>query len=244
MAGMRPFSTIRYEKRGPIALLTLDRPEVLNAYDVAMRDDLDAALGAADEDPDVRVLVLRGAGPAFSSGGDVREFGTAPSPMVARIVRWRRDVWGRLVSLRAATVASVHGHAVGGGMEMAMLCDLCIAADDAGFALPETGLGMIPGVGGTQTLPRRAGVGRALDVVLAGRRLDAREALATGIVYRVVPRAALERETLALARRLARLDPAFVQAARRAVRAALDVDLASGIRLERRLALGLERRRS
>src|SRR5262249_31476443 len=161
MAGMRPFSTIRYEKRGPIALVTLDRPEVLNAYDVAMRDGLGAALGAADEDPDVRVLVLRGAGPAFSSGGDVREFGTAPSPVVARIVRWRRDVWGRLVSLRAATVASVHGHAVGGGMEMAMLCDLCIAADDAGFALPETGLGMIPGVGGTQTLPRRAGVGRA-----------------------------------------------------------------------------------
>jgi enoyl-CoA hydratase len=163
--------------------------------------------------------------------------------MVARIVRWRRDVWGRLASLRAATVAAVHGHAVGGGMEMALLCDVCIAADDARFALPETGLGMLPGVAGTQTLPRRVGTGRALEVVLTGRVLDAPAARAAGIVCRVVPRAALAREALALARRLARLDPAFVQAARRAVRAALDVDLASGVRLERRLALGLERRR-
>ena len=243
MARVRPFATIRYEKRGPVAIVTLDRPEVLNAYDVAMRDDLDAAFTAADEDPDVRALVLRGAGPAFSTGGDVREFGTAPSPMVARIVRWRRDVWGRLASLRAATIAAVHGHAVGGGMEMALLCDLCIATDDARFALPETGLGMLPGVAGTQTLPRRVGTARALDVVLTGRVLDAPAALAAGIVCHVVPRAVLARDALALARRLARLDPAFVQAARRAVRAALDVDLASGVRLERRLALGLERRR-
>ncbi|HLY37492.1 MAG TPA: enoyl-CoA hydratase/isomerase family protein [Candidatus Binatia bacterium] len=240
---MRPFATIRYDKRGPVAIVTLDRPDVLNAYDVAMRDDLDAAFAAADEDPDVRALVLRGAGPAFSTGGDVREFGTAPSPVVARIVRWRRDVWGRLSSLRAATVAAVHGHAVGGGMEMALLCDLCIAADDARFALPETGLGMLPGVAGTQTLPRRVGTARALDVVLTGRVLDASAALVAGIVCRVVPRAALAREALALGRRLARLDPTFVQAARRAVRGALDVDLASGIWLERRLALGLERRR-
>jgi len=240
---VRPFATIRYDKRGPVAIVTLDRPEVLNAYDVAMRDDLDAAFAAADEDPDVRALVLRGAGPAFSTGGDVREFGTAPSPMVARIVRWRRDVWGRLASLRAATIAAVHGNAVGGGMEMALLCDLCIAADDARFALPETGLGMLPGVAGTQTLPRRVGTARALDVALAGRVLDAPAALAAGIVCSVVPRGALAREALALARRLARLDPAFVQAARRAVRAALDVDLGGGVRLERRLALGLERRR-
>src|SRR5204862_2176423 len=158
-----------YAKRGPVAVVTLDRPEVLNAYDTAMRDDLHAVLGAANDDPEVRAVVLRGAGPAFSTGGDVREFGTAPSPAVARIVRWRRDVWGRLVSLRAATVAAVHGYAVGGGMEMALLCDLCVAADDARFALPETGLGMIPGVGGTQTLPRKAGPAAALALVLPRR---------------------------------------------------------------------------
>src|SRR5262249_32508979 len=128
---------------------------------MAMRDDLYAVFGAADEDPEVRALVLRGRGRAFSTGGDLTEFGTAPSPFVAREVRWRRDVWGRLLGLRAASIAAVHGYAVGGGFEMALLCDLCLAADDARFALPETGLGMIPGVGGTQTLPRRGGPGRA-----------------------------------------------------------------------------------
>jgi len=243
VAGVRAFATLRYEKRGAVAVVTLDRPEVLNAYDVAMRDDLYAALGAADEDPEVRALVLAGRGPAFSSGGDVREFGSAPSPFIARAVRWRRDVWGRLLELGAATVAAVHGYAVGGGMEMALLCDLCVAADDARFALPETGLGMIPGVGGTQTLPRRAGTAAALDLVLTGRWLDARAALAAGLVGRVVPRARLEATALGLAGRLARLDPAAVKAVRRAVRGAHDLPLEAGVALERRLALALQGRR-
>ncbi len=243
MARVRPFATLRYAKHGAVALVTLDRPEVLNAYDVAMRDDLHAALGAVHQDPDVRALVLAGRGPAFSTGGDVREFGSAPSPIVARAVRWQRDVWGRLLELDAATVAAVHGYAVGGGMEMALLCDLCVAAEDARFALPETGLGMIPGVGGTQTLPRRTGAARALDLVLAGGWLDARAALAAGLVHRVVPRARLEATAVTLAHRLARLEPAAVQAARRAVRAAHDLPLAAGIALERRLALALQGRR-
>ena len=223
---MRPFSTLRYEKRGAIAIVTLDRPAKLNAYNVAMRD----------------ALVLRGRGRAFSTGGDVSEFGTAPSPLVARFVRWQRDVWGRLLDLRAATIAAVHGYAVGGGMEMALCCDFCLAADGARFALPETGLGMIPGVGGTQTLPRRAGVARALDLVLTGRGLDAEEARAAGIVLRVVPRARLDTAALALARRLARLEPALVAGVRRAVRAAHDLALADGLDLERRLAAATRRR--
>jgi len=243
MAGVRPFATLRYDKRGPVAWVTFDRPETLNAYDVAMRDDLFTVLGAADQDPDVRVLVLRGRGRAFSSGGDLREFGSAPSATVARLVRWRRDVWGRLLALRAATVASVHGWTVGGGMEMAMLCDLCLAADTTRFGLPETGLGMIPGVGGTQTLPRRAGMARALDVVLTPRWLDAVEAAQMGIVAHVVPADGLARATRVLARRLAALDPRIVQAVRRCVRAAHDGTLAAGVELERRLAAGLERAR-
>jgi len=239
---MRPFATVRYEKLGPVAVVTLDRPEKLNAYDVAMRDDLHAVLGAADEDPEVRALVLRGAGRAFSTGGDVTEFGTAPSPFVARAVRWRRDVWGRLLELRAATVAAVHGLAVGGGMEMALLCDVCIAAPEARFALPETALGMIPGVGGTQTLPRRVGMARALELVLTTAPLDARRAQAVGLIARVVGRGRVHGVALAVARRLARLDPAVVRAARRCVRAAHDGSLLAAVRLERRLALGLERR--
>src|SRR5439155_1557248 len=107
VADVRAFATLRYEKRGAVAVVTLDRPEVLNAYDVAMRDDLYAALAAADEAPEVRALVLAGRGPAFSTGGDVREFGTAPSPFIARAVRWRRDVWGRRSRSPAAGRASI-----------------------------------------------------------------------------------------------------------------------------------------
>lgn len=236
-------TTVEYDRRGAVAVVTLNRPDKLNAYNVAMRDDLFVALGVADADPEVRVVVLGGNGPAFSTGGDVAEFGSAPSPFVARAVRWQRDVWGRLLRLRAATIAAVHGYAVGGGFEMAMLCDLCIASSDVRMALPETALGMIPGVGGTQTLPRRVGVGRALDVVSTERWIGAREALTLGLVQRVVPRARLTATAHALARRLTALDPALVQAARRCVRAAHDGTLADGIALERRLGLALEGRR-
>ena len=240
MARVKPYATLRYDTRGAVATVTLDRPEVLNAYNMAMRDDLHAVLAAADADPAIRVLVLRGRGSAFSTGGDLREFGSAPSPFIARQVRWQRDVWGQLLRLRAITLAAVHGLAVGGGMEMALLCDLCIAAADASFALPETGRGMIPGVAGTQTLPRRVGVGRALDLVLTGRRIDAGEAERLGLVVRVVPRQRLEAATRALAQRLARVPPRVASAARRCVRAAHDLPLEDGIALERRLALGLE----
>lgn len=243
MARVRDYRTIRFARRGPIAIVTLDRPESLNAYDVAMRDDLFAVLGAVDDDPDARVLVLCGAGQAFSTGGDLREFGSAPSPVIARAVRFQRDVWGRLLRLRAATIAAVHGWTVGGGLEMALLCDVRLAASDARFALPETGLGMIPGVAGTQTLPRTAGVACALDVTLFGRVLDAHAAAHAGIVDRVVPRGRLRAVAGTTARRLARLDPRAVAALRRCVRAAHDLALVDGIALERRLGLALEARR-
>lgn len=234
---------LRFSKRGAVATVALDRPEVLNAYDVRMRDELDEALRAVDDDPEVRVLVLRGRGRAFSTGGDVREFGTAPSPVIARAVRWRRDVWGRLLALRAVTIAAVHGWAAGGGFEMALLCDLVVAAVDARFALPETGLGMIPGVGGTQTLPRRVRLGRALDLVLTGRVLGARAAAAVGLVHLVVPRAALPATVRRIAASAARLDPAYAGAVRRAVRAATDAPLDAGCSLERVLTAGLQPRR-
>jgi enoyl-CoA hydratase/carnithine racemase len=243
MGGVRPFATVVYEKHGAVGVVTLDRPERLNAYGVAMRDDLFAVLGAADEDPDVRVLVLRGRGRAFSSGGDLREFGSAPSPAVARAVRFRRDVWGRLLALPAATLASVHGLAVGGGMEMALLCDVVVAASGARFSLPECGLGMIPGVAGTQTLARRSGTGQALDLVLSGRLVRAAEARRLGFVTQVVREGALASTTRRLARRLAALDPSVVAAVRRCLRAAHDGTLDAAIALERRLGLGLEARR-
>jgi len=240
---MSAFSTLELGTRGAVATITLDRPHKLNAYDVAMRDDLYAALGAVHDDPAVRVVVLRGRGRAFSSGGDVSEFGSAPSATIARRVRFERDVWGRLRRLRAGTIAAVHGLAVGSGLELAMLCDVCIAASGTRFALPECGLGMIPGVGGTQTLPRAVGVGRALELTLTGRWLDAREALRLGIVTQVVPPARLAATAQRLAGALARLDPDTTRALRRCVQAAHGQPLEVGLQLERVLGLGLEGRR-
>jgi enoyl-CoA hydratase/carnithine racemase len=221
---------------GRVALITLNRPERRNAYDVAMRDALYAALTAVRDDPGVRAVVLCGNGPAFSTGGDVAEFGSAPSPLRAREVRWLRDVWGTLWSLPAITIAAVHGYAVGGGFEMALLCDQCFAAADARFALPETSLGMIPGVAGTQTLPRLVGLGRALHYTLTGAWLDAEEARTCGIVTRIVPRRTLLPRALATARAIARLRPGVAARLKRAVNDGGELPLARGLALERTLA--------
>jgi len=235
------FGAVLYAKRDSIAWVTLNRPGRFNAYNVAMRDDLYQILSAIHEDPEVRAMVLAGAGKAFSTGGDVSEFGQAPSPLAARWIRFRRDVWGRLASLSIPTVAAVHGFTVGGGLEMALLCDVAIAARDTRFCLPETGLGMIPGVAGTQTAGRRLKLGWALDLCLTGRWIDARQALSIGLVADVVPNAALERSAHALADRLGRLPREAVAAAKLAVWEGLDSSIADGLRLERRLAMRLER---
>lgn len=227
---------VRYDVEGQVATITLNRPECLNAYDVAMRDALDAALAAATDDPGVRVVVLRGAGRAFCSGGDLREFGTAPSPLAARGARFARDVPGRLARFPKPLVAAVHGDAVGGGLEMALLADFCVAAADARFRLPEAGLGMIPGVGGTQTLPRAIGLGHAADVALSRRWVGADEARTLGIATRVVPPEALATEVDRLAAAVAALAPSLVAAARRAIHDGLDGTLGHGLALEGLLA--------
>ena len=229
------FLAVLYEKEGPLGLVALNRPKMLNAYNVQMRDDLYQILQAVRDDPEVRVMILRGEGPAFSTGGDVSEFGSAPSPVGAREIRWRRDVWGTLLSLPQPTIAAVHGYTVGGGMEMALLCDMCIAADDTIFFLPESSLGMIPGVVGTQTAPRAIGLGRALDMVLTGKRVGAQEALQIGLANRVVPRQTLLTEAKSLAYTLAQYDPQIIALAKRAVRQGADLSLSEGLALERRL---------
>ncbi|MGH2668128.1 MAG: enoyl-CoA hydratase/isomerase family protein, partial [bacterium] len=208
-------------------------PEVLNAYNMEMRDDLHAAFSAARDDPTLRVLVLRGEGRAFCSGGDIREFGSAPSPVVAREVRWRRDVWGLLKSLPQATIAAVHGHAAGSGMEMALLCDFRIAATNTVFSLPETALGIIPGVIGTQTTPRLLGLGRALHIVLAGARIDARRARRVGLVGLVVAPASLREAADRLARRLEKIDRDLVTRVKDLIGRGLDMPLDAALGRER-----------
>ncbi len=234
-------SAVLYEKRNGIAWVTLNRPDKYNAYNVEMRDAMYETLSAIHEDPEVKAMVLRGAGAAFSTGGDVSEFGQAPSPIAARWIRFRRDVWGRLKSLPIPTVAAVHGFTVGGGMEMALLCDIAIAADDARFCLPETGLGMVPGVAGTQTAPRRMKFGWALDMCITGRWIDAPTALFVGLVAKVVPRKALDRVAYSCAEKMSRMPRAATAIAKLAVWEGLDGTMAQGLELESRLAKRLKR---
>jgi enoyl-CoA hydratase len=234
-------NTVLFEKRDAIAWVTLNRPDRLNAYNVAMRDDLFAALNGVHGDPDVRAMVLAGAGAAFSTGGDVSEFGQAPSPTAARWIRFRRDVWGRMRGLPIPTIAAVHGFTVGGGLEMALLCDVAIAAEDVRFCLPETSLGMIPGVAGTQTASRRLGLGWALDLNITGRWIDAHQALFIGLVAEVVPLKALDRVAHALAIELGRLPREAAAIAKLAVWEGLNGSLADGLELEQRLAMRLDR---
>ena len=236
-----PFSTVLFEKRGEIALVTLNRPDQFNAYNVAMRDDLFAVLSAIHDDAEIRAMVLTGSGKAFSTGGDLTEFGSAPSPVIARWVRFRRDVWGRLRSLPIPTIAAIHGYTVGGGLEMALLCDIAIAADDTRICLPETGAGMIPGVAGTQTASRRLGFGRAMDLCLTGRWIDARDALLIGLVAEVVPSQSLLGRAFEMGQALGRLPREQAAMIKLAVWEGLELPIADAIALERRLAARYER---
>jgi enoyl-CoA hydratase/carnithine racemase len=229
-------AAVRFEKRGVVAWVTLNRPDQLNAYNLAMRDDLFQILSAIHDDSDIRAMVLSGAGKAFSTGGDLSEFGSAPSPTIARWVRFRRDVWGRMRALPIPTLAALHGFTVGGGFEMALLCDLAIASDDTRISLPETGVGMIPGVAGTQTAPRRLGIGRAMDLCITGRWIDAHEALLVGLVAEVVPALDLARRALELALALARLPREQAALLKLAVWDGLELPIRDAIALERRLA--------
>src|SRR5271165_2096998 len=226
---------VLYDKRGPVAVVTLNRPAQFNAYNMAMRDDLFQILGAIHDDREVRAMVLRGAGQAFSSGGDLAEFGMAPSPIVARWVRFRRDVWGMLRGLPIPTIAAIHGYTVGGGLEMALLCDFAIAADATRLCLPETGASMIPGVAGTQTAACRLGLGRVLDLCLTDRWTDAQDALLVGMVAEVVPLADLDRRALTIARVFARISRERSALLKLAVWGGLDLPLQQGLELERRL---------
>ncbi len=236
---MPPFQTIEYLKEGPVAWLWLNRPRVRNAYNTVMRDELYQVLQAVRDDPEVRAAVLAGRGPSFCAGADLTEFGTTPSQAIARQVRWQRDVWGLFLTCPKPLVAAIHGHCIGSGVEMALLCDIRMAAESASFAMPEVSLGLIPAAGGTQTLPRSIGMGRSLELLLAGRRLDAAEALEQGLVSRVVPDSDLNDEARLLADALSRLDPALVRLAKRAVRQGAELPLAQGLELEERLVLQL-----
>jgi enoyl-CoA hydratase/carnithine racemase len=235
------FEVIIYEKQDGIAYITLNRPRALNAYSVKMRDELYEVLGAIRDDPGVEVVILKGAGEkAFCAGADLTEFLTAPPPVFARQARFARDVWGLFLSIDRPIIAALHGYVLGSGIEMALCCDIRLASEDARFGLPETGLGIIPAAGGSQTLPRTIGPAAALDMLMTGRWLNAAEARRIKLVNRVVPLSALLPEAEKLARQIKSYHPLAVKYAKQAVTRGLDLPLAEGLALETRLGQQLK----
>ena len=239
---MSAFETLIYEKEGPLALVTLNRPRFLNAYNIQMRDDLFEVLNAIRDDNEVRVALVKGAGEkAFCAGADLSEFLTAPPPVAARRIRFDRDVWGLFLSIPQPLIAVLHGYVLGSGIEMALCCDLRITSDDAQFGLPEVALGIIPAAGGTQTLPRAVGPAGALEMLLTGRWMDAREALQIKLVNRVVPADRLFETAREVAEKIAVCDPDVIRGVKQAVVRGMDLPLAQGLDLEKMLACQRDR---
>lgn len=234
---MGGFQTVIYEKRDNIAYVALNRPEVLNSYNIQMRDELYQVLGAIKDDPDVMVAIFKGAGEkAFCAGADLSEFLTAPSPIIARQVRWERDIWGLFLSIPQPLIAALHGYVLGSGIEIALCCDIRVASDNTQFGLPEVGLGIIPAAGATQTLPRTVGEAKALEMLFTGNWLGASEAYQIGLVNRVVPKDKLLPTVEGMAKKVVSYSPMAVRGAKQAIVRGLDLPFAQGLELEKRLA--------
>jgi enoyl-CoA hydratase/carnithine racemase len=223
------------EREGGVGWITLSRPGQINAINDEIRQGVPRMLAELEADPAVRVIVISGAGPrGFCAGADIKERrGSVETSLQVR-QRLERSRWiESLDRCRKPAIAAIHGFCMGGGMELALACDIRIASPDAVLALPETGLGLIPGGGGTQRLPRVIGPGRALDLLLTGERLTAAEALAIGLVSRVSATAeSLREEVAALAAKIAMKPPTATAFVKQAARAAGQVDLKNGLDLE------------
>jgi enoyl-CoA hydratase len=217
-----------------VALVTLNRPRALNALSLALLLRLAETVEALDADPACRAIVITGAGArAFAAGADVAELAPQTTESLAASPGFRG--WDRVAAVATPTIAAVRGFALGGGAELAMACDMVVAAEDATFGQPEIRLGIIPGAGGTQRLARAVGKARAMELVLTGRRIPAVEAERLGIVTRVVPSSETLAAALDLAAAIAAAPPDAVRAAVAAVRAAFEQPLADGLATERRL---------
>ena len=225
--------TVIVEIAGGIAVLTLNRPEALNALNHALWRALVAALEAADADPAVRVIIITGSERAFAAGADITEMAGKSFADINRADYLTAET-ARFDRIRKPVIAAVSGYALGGGCELAMMCDFIIAADTARFGLPEVNLGIIPGIGGTQRLTRAVGKAKAMEMQLTGRFMDAAEAERAGLVARVVPARDLMTEARATAAKIAEKSQIAVIAAKDAVNRAFETTLAEGIRYERR----------
>lgn len=228
---MTDYTTILVEQRGRVGWITMNRPESLNALSATSAVEIVAAARAFDDDPGVGAIVLTGSERAFAAGADIKEM--ADRQYVDMVLDDMFAPWGDFTRLRTPVVAAVAGYALGGGCELAMMCDIILAADTAKFGQPEIDLGTIPGIGGTQRLPRAVGAYKAAELVLTGRTMDAEEAERAGLVSRVVPASELLAEAMRVAETIAAKSLPVVYAAKNALRAAQETSLEEGLRLEK-----------
>jgi enoyl-CoA hydratase len=231
-------NVVTVEKRGAVGILTVCRPEALNAVNGDVREGLAAAGGELEADPAIGCIVLTGAGDkAFIAGADIKEM--SDKSYMDMFLSDAISVLDRFAALRIPVIAAVNGFALGGGCEIAMMCDIVIASDRARFGQPEIRLGVIPGWGGTQRLVRAVGKAKAMDLILTGRMMDAAEAERCGLVARVVPHEKLMEDALATAQTIAGYSRPAVLLAKEAANRAFESSLAEGIRFERRVFYSL-----
>ncbi len=228
------FNTIQVEKRDRVGLVTLNRPKALNALCAELVAELEQALNALEADAEIAVIVVTGSEKAFAAGADIKEMKDRGFVDVFTSDFITKG-WERLSQCRKPTIAAVAGYALGGGCELAMMCDLIIAAENAKFGQPEITIGTIPGAGGTQRLTRALGKAKAMDMVLTGRMMDAAEAERIGLVARVVPAEKLLEEALSVAAKIASFSLPATLMAKEAVNRAFETSLAEGLKFERRL---------
>jgi enoyl-CoA hydratase len=228
------YQNLLIETRDRVGLITLNRPKAMNALNDALMDELGAALRAFDADDGISAIVITGSDKAFAAGADIAAMKDWSYMDVYKSDYITRN-WEEVKRTRKPVIAAVGGYALGGGCELAMMCDIIIAADSARFGQPEIKLGIIPGAGGTQRLPRAVGKAKAMDLVLTARMMDAQEAERAGLVSRVVPAASLVDEALAVGKAIAQFSLPSVLMAKEAVQRAYEEPLAEGLLFERRL---------
>jgi enoyl-CoA hydratase len=228
------YETVILERKGAVGLITLNRPQALNALSASLIRDLGAALDELEADAAIGAIVITGSDKAFAAGADIKEMADR-TYMDVYLSDFITKGWERVGACRKPVVAAVAGYALGGGCEIAMMCDTIIAADTAKFGQPEITIGTIPGSGGTQRLTRAVGKAKAMEMCLTGRMMDAAEAERSGLVSRVVPAADLLDEALKVAGKIAAMSRPAVLMAKEAVNRAYETTLAEGIRFERRL---------
>ncbi len=227
------YAHILFDEKGPLVKITFNRPKVLNALNSALLKEFSHALDKISEDDTFRAVVLTGAGDkAFVAGADISELAKLTPLQAKQFARTSQDIIDRLQTLPVPVIAAVNGFALGGGTEIALACDFIYASETAVFGQPEINLGLIPGFGGTQRLPRRVNIGRAKEMIFTGAMIKAAEAMAMGLVNRVFPRSELMNEVMKTASSIASKGRVALRAAKETINAGMDVDLKTGCRIE------------